>query len=54
LTYSAAGLGRDLRVENGWVCFLYGWSQVIAQALHIDLPPELFARLDEAASNVRR
>jgi len=45
---------RDLRVEDGWVYFLHGWSQVIAQALHIDLTPELFARLDEAASSVRR
>jgi len=44
---------RDLRVEDGWVYFLHGWSQVIVEVLHIDLTPELFARLDEAASTVR-
>jgi shikimate 5-dehydrogenase len=45
---------RDLRVEDGWVYFLHGWSQVIAQVLHVDLNPELFALLDEAASSVRK
>ena len=45
---------RDLRVEDGWIYFLHGWSQVIAQALHVDLSRDLFARLDEAASTVRK
>jgi shikimate 5-dehydrogenase len=44
---------RDLTVVDGWVYFLHGWSQVIAQVLHIDLTPELFRQLDEAASTVR-
>jgi len=44
---------RSLRVEDGWVYFLHGWSQVIAEVLHVDLTPELFARLDQAASTVR-
>jgi shikimate 5-dehydrogenase len=44
---------RNLRVEDGWVYFLHGWSQVIAEVLQIDLTPELFKELDEAASRVR-
>ena len=44
---------RNLRVEDGWIYFLHGWSQVIAEALHIDLTLELFKKLDEAASTVR-
>ncbi|MBN2044599.1 MAG: hypothetical protein JW757_06240 [Anaerolineales bacterium] len=44
---------RKLRVEDGWVYFLHGWSQVIAEALHLDLTPELFAELDRTASTVR-
>lgn len=44
---------RKLQVEDGWVYFLHGWSQVIAEVLHIDLTPELFKELDEAASGVR-
>ncbi len=45
---------RDLTVVDGWVYFLYGWSEVIAQVLHVDLTPDLFARLDEAASTIRQ
>jgi shikimate 5-dehydrogenase len=44
---------RNLQVEDGWVYFLHGWSQVIAEVLHIDLTPELFKELDETASRVR-
>jgi shikimate 5-dehydrogenase len=45
---------RNLRVEDGWVYFLHGWSQVIAQVLHIELNDELFTRLDVAAASTRR
>lgn len=44
---------RNLQVEDGWVYFLHGWSQVIAEVLQIDLTPELFKELDEAAGGVR-
>ena len=44
------GETRAVRVEDGWVYFLHGWSQVVAQVLHVDLTPELFARLDAAAT----
>lgn len=42
--------GRNLRVEDGWVYFLHGWSQVVAQVLHIELTDNLFAQLNAAAS----
>lgn len=45
--------GRNLVVEDGWVYFLHGWSQVIAEVFHLDLTPGLFAQLDEAASVIR-
>jgi hypothetical protein len=32
---------------------LHGWSQVIAQVLHIDLSDELFAKLESAAAVLR-
>lgn len=44
---------RNLLVEDGWVYFLHGWSQVIAEVLHIELTPELFNELNIAASSVR-
>jgi shikimate 5-dehydrogenase len=44
---------RHLTVEDGWVYFVYGWSEAIAEVFHLDLTPELFAQLDQAASGIR-
>ncbi|WP_343390346.1 hypothetical protein [Candidatus Amarobacter glycogenicus] len=44
---------RNVRVEDGWVYFVHGWSQVVGQVLHIEITPELFRRLDEAAATTR-
>ena len=44
---------RELTVEDGWIYFVHGWSQVVAQVLHVDLTPELFGRLERAAASVR-
>jgi len=45
---------RELRVEDGWLYFVHGWTQVVAQVLHIDLTPEVFARLETAAAQTRK
>jgi shikimate dehydrogenase len=45
--------GRKLTLEDGWVYFLHGWSQVIAEVFHLALTSELFTKLDEAASVIR-
>jgi shikimate 5-dehydrogenase len=29
---------RNLHVEDGWVYFLHGWTQVIAEVFHINIP----------------
>ncbi len=44
---------RAVTVEDGWVYFLHGWSQVVAQVLHIELNNDLFAQLDQAALRAR-
>lgn len=44
---------RNLRVEDGWVYFIHGWSQVIGEALNIPITPELFERLEKAAASTR-
>ena len=44
---------RQLTVEDGWLYFLHGWTQVVAQVLQIDLPPDLFSELAKAAETVR-
>ncbi len=45
--------GRELTVEDGWIYFVHGWSQVVAQVLHVDLTPAVFSRLEQAAASVR-
>jgi shikimate 5-dehydrogenase len=44
---------RNVKVEDGWLYFVHGWTQVVAQVLHFDLTPALFDKLNEAASTVR-
>lgn len=44
---------RNLRVEDGWVYFVHGWSQVVGQVLGIEITPDLFTRLEETAATTR-
>jgi len=44
---------RKVKVEDGWIYFVHGWTQVVAQVLHFDLTPDLFDRLNKAASSIR-
>ena len=44
---------RKVKVEDGWLYFVHGWTQVVAQVLHFDLTPALFDQLNQAASSVR-
>ncbi len=40
-----------LQIEDGWTYFLYGWTQVIAEVFHIDIPASgpAFSALSEIA-----
>ena len=44
---------RNLAVENGWVYFLHGWTQVIGQALDIRIDNTIFSRLAQIAEVIR-
>jgi len=44
---------RGVKVEDGWVYFLHGWSQVVAEVFDVTLTPALFAELDRAAASIR-
>ncbi len=45
---------RHVTVEDGWLYFVHGWSQVIAQVLHIEITPALFRELEATAGSVRK
>lgn len=44
---------RELRVFDGWRYFLYGWSEHIAEVFHLEMTPERFESLAEAAEDFR-
>ena len=44
---------RGLKVEDGWIYFIHGWTQVIFQALHIEMTPEIFDKLEKIANSIR-
>ncbi|MEI6256995.1 MAG: shikimate dehydrogenase [Planctomycetota bacterium] len=46
---------RRLHVEDGWVYFLHGWTRVMAEVFHIDIPARGpgFEQLSDIAANVR-
>ena len=44
---------RHLHVEDGWIYFLHGWTQVISQVLHTPIEGGLFDRLGAIASETR-
>lgn len=44
---------RNLTIEDGWVYFLHGWTQVIAQVFHTEIAGERFAELAKLAETIR-
>lgn len=50
LTQAQKQAARLNHIEDGWVYFLHGWTQVIAEVFDFSLTPELFKKLGDAAS----
>ena len=46
---------RNLVVEDGWIYFLHGWTQVIAEVFHVDIPTRgpRFEELSRLAADAR-
>jgi len=46
---------RNLRVEDGWLYFIHGWTRVIAEVFHVDIPVRgpVFDDLCRIAARVR-
>lgn len=45
---------RQVRVEDGWLYFLHGWTQVIGQVYHQEIAGDLFNRLAAIAGEIAR
>ncbi len=44
---------KRLHVEDGWIYFIHGWTQVIQEVFHIEITGEMFGRLEQIAMNLR-
>jgi len=44
---------RNLRVEDGWLYFIHGWTRVVAEVFHVDIPTSgpAFDRLSRIAGD---
>ncbi|UKS28277.1 shikimate dehydrogenase [Paenibacillus sp. HWE-109] len=45
--------GSLLHVEDGWIYFIHGWTQVIQEVFHLDIDPAAFAELESIAGTLR-
>lgn len=45
---------KKLHVEDGWIYFIHGWTQVIEEVFHIKLDAETLNRLSEIAKNTKK
>ena len=43
----------DLTVEDGWIYFIHGWTQVIAEVLDVEIGLDKIDRLSQIAADVR-
>jgi shikimate 5-dehydrogenase len=44
---------RNVTVEDGWLYFLHGWTQVVAQVFHVTIDKDMFDRLADIAAKAR-
>lgn len=42
---------KNLRIEDGWIYFIHGWSQVVGEVFHIEMTPQRVALLRELATS---
>jgi shikimate dehydrogenase len=40
---------KNLHVEDGWIYFIYGWTQVMEEVFHISIGRNLIDKLSEIA-----
>ena len=46
---------KNLQIEDGWTYFIHGWTRVVAEVFHIDIPTAgpIFDELSRIAAKVR-
>lgn len=44
---------KNLTIEDGWVYFIHGWTQVIAEVFHVDITGAVLGRCEQIAHSIR-
>ncbi len=44
----------NLKIADGWLYFIHGWTQVVFQVLHKEITPEMFNKLENIANSIRQ
>jgi len=44
---------RKVKVEDGWIYFINGWTQVIFQSLHMKISTDIFDKFKNIANSIR-
>ena len=44
---------KKLLVEDGWIYFIHGWTQVVAEVFHIDITGDRFEMCEKIANSLR-
>jgi shikimate dehydrogenase len=44
---------RHLYIEDGWVYFIHGWTQVIAEVFHVNITGDVLDRCGQIARSIR-
>ena len=44
---------KNLYVEDGWIYFIHGWTQVVAEVFHTDISGERFRRIERISNDFR-
>lgn len=45
---------KGLHVEDGWIYFIHGWTQVIAEVFHVDISGQMLEGLEKIANGLRQ
>lgn len=45
---------KNLHVEDGWIYFVHGWTQVVAEVFHIDITGKTFDECERIANEIRK
>ena len=44
---------KKFHVEDGWIYFIHGWTQVIAEVFHVDIKGDVFNSCEKIANSIR-